>query len=147
MRTVDPLSEAERAAFIAAARAMMNWPWRHQGRTERGIDCLGFVKLAISTVRAVVDREGYGRTPYNRQLRASLVEHFGPPVADLQPADIVSMAWTGEERHLAIVTDYPEGLGLIHCYARAPGGRSGGRVVEHRLDESWRRNIIEAFRP
>lgn len=145
----EPFTEAEVAQVLASARSMMGWKWRHQGRKPAGIDCLGLVALSIAAVRPVRDREGYGRTPYNRQLRASLVEHFGPPVPrdEVRPGDVVTMSWTGEERHVAIVTDHPEGLGLIHCYSRAPGGAAGGRVVGHRLSPEWRRLIVEGFRP
>lgn len=145
----EPFTDAEVALVLATARSMLNWKWRHQGRTPRGIDCLGLVALSIGAVRPVRDREGYGREPYNRQLRASLVEHFGPPVAraDLRPGDVVTMRWTGEERHVAIVTDHPEGLGLIHCYHLAPGGAAGGRAIEHRLSTDYLNRIVEGFRP
>ncbi|MGQ4661355.1 NlpC/P60 family protein [Lysobacter sp. F6437] len=144
----EPFTEAEVETVLATARSMLKWPWRHQGRTSRGIDCLGLVALSFSAVRRVVDREGYGRTPYNRQLRASLIEHFGPPIGrdDLRPGDVVTLRWTGEERHVAIVTDHPEGLGLIHCYDRAPGGAPGGRVIEHRLSPDYLSRIVEGFR-
>ena len=144
-----PFTHDEVARVIAYARAMIDWPWRHQGRTSRGIDCLGLVAVAVGSVRPVVDRKGYGRTPYNRELRASLIEHFGPPVPsdELRPGDVVTMKWVGEERHVAIVTDHPEGLGLIHSYANAPGGASVGRVVEHRISSEWLARIVEGFRP
>lgn len=147
MRTLGPpFTPEETAQVLANARAMLGWEWKHQGRTHKGIDCLGLVALAVGAVRPVQDRRGYGRTPYSRALRASLVEQMGPPVDDLQPADIVTMKWTGEERHVAIVSDHPEGLGLIHCYSHAPGGQSGGRVIEHRLSPEWRKLIVEGFR-
>jgi cell wall-associated NlpC family hydrolase len=148
MRTLgEPFTAGETAVVLATARSFLDCPWKHQGRTRRGIDCLGLVALSVGAVRPVQDRRGYGRTPYNRQLRASLIEQLGLPVDDLRPGDVVTMRWTGEENHVAIVCDHPEGLGLIHCYARAPGGRAGGRVIEHRIDDHWRKLIMEAFRP
>lgn len=150
----DPFTDAEKEAVIEAARAFLGCPWRHQGRRRTGIDCLGLVALSYGSVRPVVDRSGYGRTPYNGALRASLVEHFGPPVAsrpvalsDLQPGDLVTMRWTGEEQHVAIVTPHPHGLGLIHSYASAPGQYAGGQVVEHRITPDWLALIHEVFRP
>lgn len=135
---------------VEVARSFIDVPWRHQGRTRRGMDCLGLVALSFAAVRpGVQDRSGYGRTPYNGALRASLVEHFGPPVSreELQPGDVVTLAWSGEEHHVAIVTDHPEGLGLIHCYNLAPGGGAAGRVIEHRLSADWRARVVEGFRP
>lgn len=155
-RAVEPLTADQRTAFIASARGFMGATWRHQGRLPTHMDCLGLVALSLVAAGIpITDRQGYGRTPYNRQLSASLTEHFGAPVvvgaADwrlLQPGDIVTMQWTGEARHVAIVTDHPEGLGLLHAYANAPGAPSGGgKVVEHRLSPDWASRVAEGFRP
>lgn len=130
--------------LVAAARRYMGARWKHQGRRPHALDCLGLVVLALRDIgHAPADRQGYGRTPYNSQLAATLRVHFGEPVADLQPGDIVTMTWAGEAHHVAIVTDHPEGLGLIHCFSSAAGG---GRVVEHRLSDDYRSRIVEAFR-
>ena len=97
---------------------------------------------------ALQDRTDYGRTPYKRRLRSELARHFGDPVDELTVGCIVTLRWIGEEHHVAIVADHPEGMGLIHCWAAAPGAPSGGgRVVEHRLDDAWRSQIVEIFRP
>src|SRR5580765_1332200 len=124
----DSFTAAERQQVIDAARSFIGCPWRHQGRTRRGIDCLGLVALSYGSVRPVVDRQGYGRVPYNGELRASLVEHFGQPVAsaqvgisDLQPGDLLLMTWTSEPHHVAIVTPHPNGIGIIHSYSITPG--------------------------
>lgn len=146
-RLVRKIGKARRANFIAAARGFLGAPWRHQGRRPDAMDCLGLVALSLAAVGVSVrDRQGYGRTPYNRQLAASLRDHFGDPVPadDIQPGDIVTMTWAGEENHVAIVTDHPEGLGLIHALSTAPGG---GRVVEHRLSQDFADRIVEGFRP
>ena len=143
-RNVRKFSAAKRLEFIAAARGFMHARWRHQGRRPEAMDCLGLVVLSLAAVGVIVrDRTDYARTPYSRALAASLREHFGPPVPreQLRPADIVTMAWAGEESHVAIVTDHPEGLGLIHCYLDAR------RVVEHRLSPEYLDRIIEGYRP
>ena len=36
---------ADPDAIIAAARAWLGVPWRHQGRTRQGVDCAGLVVL------------------------------------------------------------------------------------------------------
>jgi cell wall-associated NlpC family hydrolase len=112
------------------------------------------VALSYGSVRPVVDRQGYGRVPYNGELRASLVEHFGQPVAsaqvgisDLQPGDLLLMTWTSEPHHVAIVTPHPNGIGIIHSYSITPGNSGGGSVIEHRLSDDYLKLIREAFRP
>lgn len=150
----EPFTDAERQQVIATARSFLGCPWKHQGRTRRGIDCLGLVALAYDSVRPVVDRQGYGRTPYNGALEASLREHFGPPVAsapvalaDLKPADLLLMSWTSEPHHVAIVTPHPYGVGIIHSYSITPNNAGGGSVVEHRLSDDYLPLIQMVFRP
>lgn len=149
MRLIPPLTPEQRMAFVEAARCFLGASWAHQGRRPNRMDCIGLGALAMAAIGIRLrDRTDYGRVPSQKKLRGELFEHFGPPVDDLMPADWVTLRWTGEENHIAIVTDHPEGLGLIHCWRAAPGSPAGGgKVVEHRLDETWRRRIVEVFRP
>ncbi|GAB3388085.1 C40 family peptidase [Lysobacter fragariae] len=134
-----------------AARTFMGAKWRHQGRRPDAMDCLGLVVLSLRLMGVDVhqDRIDYGRTPHNKRLRAGIIAQLGQPVpiAELEPGMIVTMKWTGEENHVAIVTPHPDyGLGLIHCYSFAPGGAACGRVIEHGLSDDWRALIVEAWR-
>lgn len=141
-RRIEPFDDARRLAFVTAARGFKGARWRHQGRRADAMDCLGLIALSLVAVGAEPsDRRDYGRTPYNRELAASLRMHFGDPVLEPQPGDVVTMSWGGEEHHVAIVSDHPEGLGLIHAVADV------GRVVEHRLSPEGRIRIVETFRP
>ena len=58
------------------------------------------------------------------------------PVADATLADIYFMAWGREPQHVALITD----KGIIHSYSGV------GKVVEHALDEDWKRRIVAAYR-
>jgi uncharacterized protein YijF (DUF1287 family) len=58
----------------------------------------------------------------------------------MQPGDIVSIRFGTSVSHLAIVTEYEDGLGLIHAYSSG-----AAKVVEHRLDEVWRSRIVGCF--
>lgn len=147
-RIVAPLTDAQRAEFLAVLRSHLGARWGHQGRRASRMDCIGLVVLSLQDIGVKLeDRTDYGRTPSQRRLSAALTAHFGEPVCDLQPGDVVTMRWTGEENHVAVITDHPHGLGVIHCYAIAPGGKPGGRVIEHRLSPDWRDLILEAWRP
>lgn len=131
--------------FIAAARSLVGVPFKHRGRSERGIDCLGVVAYALRAVgREPADERLYERNPSADapRLRASLVAHFGEPVAALMPGCVVSMQWHGLENHVAVVGKYPTGgLSLIHATA------ADGRVIETRYAEPWTRRVLEAWRP
>jgi uncharacterized protein YijF (DUF1287 family) len=57
--------------------------------------------------------------------------------------DVVWMRFEKEPQHLGIVGDYVHGgLSLIHAY----NGAGVNRVVEHRLDDTWRARIVAAWR-
>lgn len=135
--------------LVSAARTFLGAEWAHQGRRSWRMDCIGLIVLSFAAIgRNLRDRTDYGLRPSQKKLRTELFQHFGEPVDSMQPGDIVTLRWTGEENHVAIVTDHPEGLGLIHCWRNSPGEPSGGgRVVEHRLDNYWRSRIVEVFRP
>lgn len=146
-RLIKRLSAAERTAFIAVARSFAGVPFRHRGRTERGVDCLGLVVVAMHAIgRQMQDRPAYGRDPTGDlgAMQEAARAHFGKPIAlkNLRPGDVVLMQWHQQPTHVAIVTDNPNGLGLIHSLIKPIG-----RVVEHRLADPWPRRITEAYRP
>lgn len=146
MRAIGPpLSEEERVALIAAARSYLGVPFRHQGRSARGLDCAGLVAVSLVAIgREPADVTAYGREPLDQGLRAMCVANFGEPVSkdEMRPGDVPLMQFRGEPSHVGIVTAYPEGgLALIHSYAQIR------KVVEHRIDPEWLGFITEVFRP
>lgn len=143
-----PLTDDERAAFVAGMIARVGLPWRHKGRREDAADCIGHVYLELAKLRPLPPtRLDYGRTPHNRKLRAGLIDYLGDPVADLQTGDIVTLRGAGEEHHVGVLVPHPDyPLGLVHAYAKAPGPE-GPRVIYHGLDARWRGRIVEGFRP
>jgi cell wall-associated NlpC family hydrolase len=147
-RLIAPLSAEERAGFIAAARSYLGVPFKHRGRSARGIDCVGLVAVALAAVgRQIADEKAYGRDPVRDGLRDRLIAHLGSPVTDYQPGDVLLLRWhmAGPVHlfnHVAIATDCPYGgLNMIHALAQNKA------VVEHRIGEPWPRRIVEAFHP
>jgi cell wall-associated NlpC family hydrolase len=141
-RLIEPLTADERLGLIAAARSFMGAPFRHQGRTAEGMDCIGLLGLSFALIGKLLrDRTDYGRIPAHKKLQRELAEHFGPPVpGDPVPGDVVSLAWAGEPCHVAIVTPHPDrGIGLIHCYLHSQ------RVIEHGIDPKWRSRICGRY--
>jgi cell wall-associated NlpC family hydrolase len=144
-RLIPRLSAAERTAFIAAARSLVDTPFRHRGRTERGIDCLGVVAYALRAVgRVPADERIYNREPEAEglRLRETLVSHFSNPVGRLVPGCVVLMRWHERPNHVAVLGEYPHGgLSVIHADA------ASRRVVEHALDGHWPRRVVEGWLP
>lgn len=129
-------------SIIAAARACVGAPFRHQGRSlDTGIDCAG---LAICVCQAIgldfVDVAGYGRVPACGQLEATLaaqphLSQRGAP-GERQPGDLLLMRFVVEPGHLAILTDAGT---IVHSY------ESAGICCEHDLDDRWAARIVAAY--
>ncbi len=125
--------------LIAAARECLDTPFAHQGRIlGRALDCAGVaVHAARRCGQDVNEPAAYGRLPNNAMLewwldQQSFLERAALPAA----GDLLLMRFTGEPQHLALYT----GTTIIHAYEAV------GRVVEHRLDDKWRRRIVRAYR-
>lgn len=146
MRELGPLlTDAERAAFIAAARDYMRVRFKHQGRDRRGLDCVGLCIVAMRAIgRTCFDAKVYSRHPRKQGLREALVRNLGEPIPkdQMQAGDIALMSFVNEPSHVGIITDYPlGGFALLHTFAQMK------QVVEHRMDNTWIDRIQEVFRP
>lgn len=128
------------SAVIAAARSYLGVPWVHQGRSRQGLDCAGLaVRVARDLQLSDFDVFGYGRLPDGASLQRALEEARCTPYR-LEPGALVLMRFRREPQHLAIVGDYLHGgLSLIH------GLSTAAAVVEHRLDDAWRKRIVSAW--
>lgn len=132
--------------MIDEARSFVGVRWRHRGRSRYGIDCIGLlVRGAEAAGLPMRDRLDYGREPWRDTLDAEMRAHFGDPVGDLQPGDVVTMRAPGQPApgHVGIVARHGGYLTLIHSY----NADANSRVVEHRLDADWQARIHRIYRP
>lgn len=131
--------------MVTAARGFVGATFRHRGRSENGMDCLGLVLLSLAAVgRNAADERLYQRDPEadGQKLRAALNAHFGPLVRDLSAGCVVLMQWHQNPNHVALIADYPHGgFSVIHALAHEK------RVVEQRLAGPWPRRIRGVWRP
>ena len=136
--TAPPVS---RAAVVAQARSYLGVRWHHQGRSRAGIDCIGLViRVARDLGLSSYDITGYGRVPDGKTLRFTMHQQLQPLQREPLPGDVLLFAFERNPLHTAIVTDQPGGgLGMIHAYANMR------RVVEHRLDATWRGRLVCAY--
>lgn len=129
------------AAIVTAARECVGTPFAHQGRIlNRALDCAGVaVHAARSVGLDVVEPAAYSRLP-NAAMLEWWLDHqpflARVAVGNMQPADLLLMRFTGEPQHLAVYT----GDTIVHAY------QAIGRVVEHGLDDKWRRRIVRVYR-
>lgn len=135
-----------RDQVVALARETLQTPYQHQQRINGiAMDCAGVpVYVARRLGMPVDDVLGYGRQPMPDEMRSVLAAHMvRVPTESIQAGDVVWMRFRKEPQHLGVVGDYVfGGLSLIHAY----NGAGLGKVIEHRLDEAWRRRIVAAWR-
>lgn len=157
-------------AIIKAARALDGVRWEHQGRTEQGIDCCGFiVEVAVKAVPSVDPQfeKDYLRDE-NGVRMLELLEQYLTPVPDRLPdefdpeihSDIArdSYTWRWADAVpgdvLALVDEqnkYPDiPRHLMFLTQKAPYWKgihaSKHGVKEHRLDIQFKRRIHSVWR-
>jgi hypothetical protein len=130
-------------AHVEHARALIGTRWRHRGRGNGKVDCVGLLVLAFGKAgRPLRDRKHYGREPVRDDLRAALVEEFGPPVdREPQVGDVALLKGARYPHHVAIFGDYPGGLSLIHAL-NAPTVMA---VCEQRFAGEWPARLLAVF--
>lgn len=119
--------------LVLEARALVGVPFRHQGRSTTGLDCLGLLLLAgekSGVLQLGLERADYGRAP-QAALEQRLAYHCDR-LELVEPGAILLIKWPGDSRggHVAIAT--PGGQ-IIHSYSVAGG------VVEHGYRGHWPR--------
>lgn len=127
---------------IAAARACIGTPFRHQGRLPGvGLDCAG---LGIAAAKGagidIQDFTGYPQLPFDGMLKKMFDAQ--PRMREISksemlPGDVLLMRISSAPQHVAIVS---ENGYMIHAY------RGAGKVVEQRIDSEWKNKIVALYR-
>ena len=99
--------------YAERARALVGTPFRPQGRSAEGMDCVG-VALATFSVPADKVRRNYRlRGDHEAEVRASLSEHFRRVAKrQLRSGDLMLMRVSGGQLHLGVRTD----AGFVHAH-------------------------------
>lgn len=140
------------SALVDAARRWIGVPFRHRGRSRRGVDCVGLVVMAYSDAGIQLpDFRLYGREPHRDGMIRHMKVALGEPVAvapvsssHLQTGDVIAIRYLAEPHHAAV-------LGVRHY-----GGRPAltmihaegihGAVLEQRLTPDVIDRITHVFR-
>jgi cell wall-associated NlpC family hydrolase len=131
-----------RVDIVNEARTYIGVPWRHQGRTRKGLDCIGLLVVVAQkldlTVRDVV---GYGRRPEGFNFTARFKEEMEEiPLRDIKPGDAVTFADDKFVCHVGIVTEKYGKVHIIHGHA------TRRQVLEEAYEGEWERKARKAFR-
>lgn len=128
-----------REDIVAAARTWIGVPWRHQGRSRRGVDCAGVVARVGRDLGLIdYDYTAYRRRPRHDEFVSYFVMAGGirRPIQDAQPGDVLVLAETVYPCHCAILT--PDQC-MIHAHL------TRRKVVCERLDAYWLDRRAAAF--
>lgn len=103
--------------MVAAAKALIGVPWRHLGRDERGLDCVGLLVVSARAVGLEVDDFiGYGRHSTDHSMldkltalgaRMSVAEPW-------QPGDVLVFTDARYPGHCGL---YAGDGQVVHCSA------------------------------
>jgi cell wall-associated NlpC family hydrolase len=125
------------SALIAAARRYLGVPFRHAGRTDQGVDCVGLI-LAAARDAGLFD---YRPRSYPRGDASRLtaeIERFAEAVAGPpEPGDLLLLSVKGELTHVALVSERGT---ILHAHERL------GRVVEQRLTDAMLARVAVTYR-
>ncbi len=124
---------------VEASRKRIGIPFRHQGRTEYGLDCVGLIVKSAEEagIDTSADVTNYSRLPHGVLLpilETAMVKL--PDNAEWKPADVLVMKFINEPTHVALWT----GDTVVHSYSVL------GKVVEHRLDNKWKNRVVAVYR-
>ena len=132
------------AQIIATARSYLGAPFRHQGRSAQGLDCVGLLVLVARALgQPHHDVTGYTRRATGR----GFLEHFHAHLVEIppqaaRPGDVLVFVETLYPCHTGILsaltgTEMPH---LIHAHALR------GCVLEEPFVGEWPAKLRFAFR-
>lgn len=116
-----PRTEVTRKQVVHEAKRWLGVPWKHQGRSRRGVDCVGLVYCVALDLGLV--EEGEVRIPrYGPQPDGTLLSYFEQhmvrrPVSHLAPGAVMIFSFARSPYHAGILTSVNPSS-LIHAYAR-----------------------------
>ena len=128
--------------FVREARRFLGTPWRHMGRSEAGVDCIGLVILAARRCGLEVEEPPpYQREPQGDALLQGLLRH-GRRVAEMAPGDLLLFRMGLYGGHVGVATLHAAYRvpAVLHAYAPRR------HVVEQPLDDELRRALVAVIR-
>jgi cell wall-associated NlpC family hydrolase len=127
----------KRYEIINCARSFLGVKFKHQGRTNRGLDCIGLI-IAVGNQCNVLEGNytQYGPIPDGKSFIHELRKYFVRiQKENLQIGDIMSFSLPKYPCHVGIFTD----KGIIHSI------NTRGGVVEHTLSHEMRCKMRDVY--
>lgn len=139
----------DRHVIAEEARQWVGTRWAHQASLKGvGADCIGLVVgvaaacgvAEAAAFRSAPEYRGYGREPDPSLLLAGCERWLNRVMLwEARLGDVLVFRFLFEPQHFALVSrEDPQYI--VHSYAQAR------RVVENRLDDTWRTRRLRAYR-
>lgn len=131
------------ADIVAEARKLIGTPYKHQGRNEIGLDCIGLPLLIFARLDLIGERiwrEDYSRRPNEELVQACDLNM--DRAKRITAGTFLLLQWPRSKHpsHCAIATGPTDtGPRIIHAYGSAQ------RVVEHGYSGIWPRMLHSAW--
>ena len=125
------MQQVDHEEIVDAALSMVGWPYRHAGRNEYGIDCVGLIILAAHKCGFTdYDTVNYPKRPVAADLRRGMRNHLKKLTGteELQNGDIPMFAYNSHPCHVGILNCRGTQPTVIHAYAPAR------KVIEQTLE-------------
>lgn len=135
--------------LIDAARKYVGVRYRHRGRSDTALDCVGLLVRAFADCGVPTsDFIHYGREPHKNGLVLRVTEALGidplPGSTQLQDGDVILLRFEIEPQHMGLVAEVDYGgtpaLNIIHADGYVK------RVVEQRITPDVMTRITHVFR-
>lgn len=126
---------------VIEARKWINVPWKHQGRSIKGIDCIGLVAIVAKTLGiSERDSTNYVRHPDGFSLVKAFDEEMDSiSLNDIQEGDVVIFSDNVYPCHVGIISNLHNSLYLIHAHAMRR------KVLEEAYAYEWPKKARKAF--
>lgn len=129
------------AELVNEARKWIGVPFRHQGRSKYGVDCIGFIICARDAAEAwplgMLEITSYSRNATDATMLDKLNTHC-IPTTKAEVGGVILIRWPKMKlpTHVALCV----GGNMLHAYRRT------GRVIEVGYREPWVRMTTGFYR-
>lgn len=127
----------DRARIVSRARDYTGTPYRHQGRSIAGVDCIGLIIRVGEDLGYKINHEAYAyeQIPNPSVLWTGMNSNFKRQ-KDMQEGDILVFRIYKEPQHMAL---YLGGNRMIHAYENI------GKVSEHNFTPAWQKRLLAVY--
>lgn len=137
-------NEADRrTAVIREARKWLGTPWRHLGRSDHGLDCVGLVRMVCVELNiSGYDLDTYPRDPKSSEFLSHFILAGGTriPILEALPGDLMLFREQRFPCHVAILSDRDGQSTIIHAHA------TRRMVLEEVMISQWLEKRVAAIR-